>query len=205
MRGGVRPLQRIVLPGPVAHAGRAARFLPPAGRNQGQRLPPARAGRASRRCSRSRTCGTSKAARSAMPTPAATGTRTCPTRRSRRAGPCSTRWKSRSDDAGEPLGPTLFASAAAAYDALDEESRARIADLQAVHRFAAKERGVKKPVAVTRAQIEENPDARHPVARPHPKTGPQGALRPQGRVHRHRRHGGRRGAGADRPALGPDR
>ena len=27
------------------------------------------------------------------------------------------------DDAGEPLGPTLFASAAAAYDALDEETR----------------------------------------------------------------------------------
>ena len=75
------------------------------------------------------------------------------------------------DDAGEPLGPTLFASAAAAYDALDEETRSRIEDLQAVHRFAAKERGVKKPVAVTRAQIEENPDARHPVARPHPKTG----------------------------------
>ena len=46
-----------------------------------------------------------------------------------------------------------------------------IEDLQAVHRFAAKERGVKKPVAVTKAQIEENPDARHPVARPHPKTG----------------------------------
>ena len=29
----------------------------------------------------------------------------------------------------------------------------------------------RKPVAVTRAQIDENPDARHPVARPHPKTG----------------------------------
>ena len=75
------------------------------------------------------------------------------------------------DDKGEPLGPTLFASAAAAYDALDEETRERIETLQAVHRFAAKERGVKKPVAVTREQIEKNPDARHPVARPHPKTG----------------------------------
>ena len=75
------------------------------------------------------------------------------------------------DDAGEPLGPTLFASAAAAYDALDDGTRSRIEDLRAVHRFAAKERGVKKPVAVTQAQIDRNPDARHPVARPHPKTG----------------------------------
>ncbi len=75
------------------------------------------------------------------------------------------------DEAGEPLGPTLFASAAAAYDALDRETRRRVEGLRAVHRFSAKERGVKKPVAVTRAQVEENPDARHPVARPHPKTG----------------------------------
>ncbi len=75
------------------------------------------------------------------------------------------------DEAGEPLGPTWFASAAAAWEALDARTRRRLEGLEAIHRFAAKERGVKRPVAVTEAQIERNPDVRHPIARPHPKTG----------------------------------
>ena len=75
------------------------------------------------------------------------------------------------DENGEPLGPTLFASAAAAYDALDGDTKARIEGLEAIHRFSAKERGVTKPVAVTSEQMERNPDVHHPIARPHPKTG----------------------------------
>ena len=75
------------------------------------------------------------------------------------------------DGNGEPLGPTLFASAAAAYDALDGDTKARIEGLEAIHRFSAKERGVTKPVAVTDEQMERNPDVHHPIVRPHPRTG----------------------------------
>jgi len=72
---------------------------------------------------------------------------------------------------GEPLGDTVFASAAAAYDALDAETKAQIEGLRAIHRFAAKQRGVKAPVALTAEQIAQHPDVEHPVARTHPKTG----------------------------------
>ena len=75
------------------------------------------------------------------------------------------------DDAGLPLGPTLFASAAAAHDALDDATKVRLEPLRAIHRFSAKERGVTKRVKITEAQVEQNPDVRHPVVRRHPKTG----------------------------------
>ena len=51
------------------------------------------------------------------------------------------------DEAGAPLGDTLFASAVDAYDALPEATKQRIAGLKAVHRFSAKKRGV---IAVAR-------------------------------------------------------
>jgi len=72
---------------------------------------------------------------------------------------------------GQPLGDTLFASATAAYDSLPDETKAKIDGLKATHRFAAKERGVKKPVELTPEQIAKNPDVDHPVARTHPITG----------------------------------
>lgn len=75
------------------------------------------------------------------------------------------------EENGKPLGDTLFASATAAYDSLPDETKAKIDGLKAIHRFAAKERGVKKPVELTPEQIAKNPDVYHPVARTHPITG----------------------------------
>jgi taurine dioxygenase len=72
---------------------------------------------------------------------------------------------------GRPLGDTVFASTAAAYDSLPRETRDRLAALKAIHRFGAKERGVKKPVALSADQLDEHPDVIHPVVRTHPRTG----------------------------------
>ncbi len=72
---------------------------------------------------------------------------------------------------GRNLGDTLFANARAAFEALDEADRRRIEGLRAVHRFSAKERGVKRPVKLTPEQIARHPDVVHPVARTHPVSG----------------------------------
>lgn len=72
---------------------------------------------------------------------------------------------------GKPLGDTWFAGAAAAYDDLSDEMKRMLDGKRAIHRFAAKERGVKKPVALTPEQIARNPDVVHPVVRSHPVTG----------------------------------
>ena len=72
---------------------------------------------------------------------------------------------------GRPLGDTWFASATAAYDDLADEEKQRLDGLRAVHRFAAKERGVRKPVELSAEQIAKNPDVVHPVVRRHPITG----------------------------------
>ena len=69
------------------------------------------------------------------------------------------------------LGDTLFANARAAFEALDGADRRRIEGLRAVHRFSAKERGVKRPVKLTPEQIARHPDVVHPVARTHPVSG----------------------------------
>ena len=74
-------------------------------------------------------------------------------------------------DGGRNLGDTLFANARAAWEALDEPERDRIAGLRAVHRFSAKERGVKRPVKLSPEQIARYPDVVHPVARTHPVSG----------------------------------
>jgi len=75
---------------------------------------------------------------------------------------------------GQAIGDTLFASAMAAHDALPAETRRKIDGLRAVHRFAAKERGFKKPVALTQAQKDRYPDIAHPIIRTHPRTGRKG-------------------------------
>ena len=74
-------------------------------------------------------------------------------------------------DGSRNLGDTLFANARAAFEALDEADRKRIDTLRAVHRFSAKERGVKRPVKLTPEQIARHPDVVHPVARTHPVSG----------------------------------
>lgn len=72
---------------------------------------------------------------------------------------------------GKPVGDTLFASGGAAYDALPDAMQDKIQGLSATHRFAAKERGFGKPVALTPEQIAKYPDVTHPIVRTHPKTG----------------------------------
>lgn len=72
---------------------------------------------------------------------------------------------------GKPLGDTWFASATTAYDALPDDMKKKLDGKRAIHRFAAKERGVKKPVELTPEQIAKNPDVVHPVVRSHPVTG----------------------------------
>jgi len=72
---------------------------------------------------------------------------------------------------GKALGDTWFASAAKAYDDLPASMKKKLEMKFATHRFAAKERGVKKPVALSQAQIAKNPDVVHPVVRTHPVTG----------------------------------
>jgi taurine dioxygenase len=72
---------------------------------------------------------------------------------------------------GKPLGDTWFASATAAYDDLPDDMKRKLDGKRAIHRFAAKERGVKKPVALSPDQIAKNPDVVHPVVRSHPVTG----------------------------------
>ena len=72
---------------------------------------------------------------------------------------------------GRNLGDTLFANARAAWEALDEADRRRLDGLRAVHRFGAKERGVKRPVKLTPEQLARYPDVAHPIARTHPVSG----------------------------------
>ena len=78
------------------------------------------------------------------------------------------------DDAGKPLGPTLFVSTAHAYELLPEAMKQAVADLKAVNSLAAvyellKRNGVaSKRAPLTDAQKKE---VVHPVIRTHPVTG----------------------------------
>jgi len=75
------------------------------------------------------------------------------------------------DENGAALGDTVFADATTAYATLPDDVKARIDGRQAIHRFAAKTRGVKKPVKLSQEQLAAHPDVLHPVARTHPRTG----------------------------------
>jgi taurine dioxygenase len=75
------------------------------------------------------------------------------------------------DDDGRALGDTVFADATTAYETLPADAKSRIDGRQAIHRFAAKTRGVKKPVKLSDEQLAAHPDIIHPVARTHPRTG----------------------------------
>ena len=71
---------------------------------------------------------------------------------------------------GVALGETQFASAAAAYDSLSADEKARIKGLRAVHQVAGR-RAKTGTGQHDQAQRREQPAVVHPVARTHPRTG----------------------------------
>jgi taurine dioxygenase len=69
-------------------------------------------------------------------------------------------------------GDTFFASMHAAYDALDEETKARIRPMTATHSYAnyyGKAFADRNPL--TPEQLAATPDVVHPLVRTHPETG----------------------------------
>jgi taurine dioxygenase len=73
---------------------------------------------------------------------------------------------------GSPLGDTIFANTIAAYEALPEAMKHRLAGLQAIHRYSSRRRVDNSPrPKLTPAQLAETPDIAHPVVRTHPHTG----------------------------------
>ena len=73
---------------------------------------------------------------------------------------------------GRPLGDTVFANTVAAYEALPESMKKRLARLKAVHRYSARRRVAASPrPKLTRQQVEGTPDIAHPIVRTHPYTG----------------------------------
>ena len=73
---------------------------------------------------------------------------------------------------GRPLGDTVFANTIAAYEALPEDMKRRLAGLRAIHRYSARRRVAGSPrPKLTREQLDETPDVAHPIVRTHPYTG----------------------------------
>ncbi len=73
---------------------------------------------------------------------------------------------------GNPLGDTIFANTIAAYEALPEAMKRRLAGLRAIHRYSSRRRVDDSPrPKLTPAQLAETPDIAHPVVRTHPHTG----------------------------------
>jgi len=76
---------------------------------------------------------------------------------------------------GTVLGDTLFASAAAAYDALAPDLKSRLAGKRSTHSYLAKMNARKAAVGLTREvtpeHLEKTPPVAHPVFRTHPVTG----------------------------------
>jgi len=68
---------------------------------------------------------------------------------------------------GLPLGDTCFAATHAAYDALPEAMKKRLAGRRAVFDFAGRVRAT----PITQAQIDAFPPVTHPIVRTHPYTG----------------------------------
>ena len=75
---------------------------------------------------------------------------------------------------GVALGDTLFVNTAAAYDALSDDMKARLAGLKATHSYTARyermEKGGKR-VKLEDDQKKAVPEVVHPVVRTHPFTG----------------------------------
>ena len=76
---------------------------------------------------------------------------------------------------GTVLGDTIFASAAAAYDALQPALKARLEGKCSTHSYLAKMQARKAAVGltreVTREHLDKTPPVAHPVFRTHPVTG----------------------------------
>lgn len=76
---------------------------------------------------------------------------------------------------GKPLGDTSFCSTVAAYDALPEDLKRRIAGLQAVHRFwdryLVERKKAGQNVEVSAERRAGTPDVVHPMVRTHPLSG----------------------------------
>jgi taurine dioxygenase len=73
---------------------------------------------------------------------------------------------------GTPLGDTVFANTVAAYEALPEAMKRRLAGLKAIHRYSMRRRIENSPrPKLTAAQLAETPDIAHPIVRTHPSTG----------------------------------
>ena len=72
-------------------------------------------------------------------------------------------------------GDTLYADMYAAYESLDDATKARIEGLKAIHRYGDRymlmAKDDKDRPALTREQLAEVPDVVHPVVRTHPETG----------------------------------
>jgi taurine dioxygenase len=78
------------------------------------------------------------------------------------------------DAGGKAKGDTMFASATAAYDALSDADKKKIADLQAVNSYAKgyyRDRNSGPRKQLTEEQKRKTPDVAHPVVRTHPFTG----------------------------------
>jgi taurine dioxygenase len=73
---------------------------------------------------------------------------------------------------GRPLGDTVFANTIAAYEALPDNMKRRLAGLKAIHRYSSRRRVADSPrPKLTREQLDETPDVAHPIVRTHPYTG----------------------------------
>lgn len=73
-------------------------------------------------------------------------------------------------------GDTLFASLYAAYDALTDNMKARIAPLRGVHTYRqyherSKQKALGTRSSMTAEQVARVPDVSHPLVRTHPRTG----------------------------------
>ena len=73
---------------------------------------------------------------------------------------------------GKPLGDTVFANCIAAYEALPDAMKRRLAGTNAIHRYSMRRRVDNSPrPKLTAAQLAETPDIAHPIVRSHPYTG----------------------------------
>ncbi|MGQ0751176.1 MAG: TauD/TfdA dioxygenase family protein [Betaproteobacteria bacterium] len=79
------------------------------------------------------------------------------------------------DGNGTPLGDTQFASTAAAYDALPPQTKGKLQELKAIHRFwdryIRERKAAGSDVVVSEERRAATPDVIHPVIRTHPFTG----------------------------------
>jgi taurine dioxygenase len=73
---------------------------------------------------------------------------------------------------GRPLGDTLFAGTAPAYEDLPQETKVLLKGKKAVHCYAQRARiAGSQRARLTREQLDQTPDVAHPVVRTHPNTG----------------------------------